>query len=62
MTLIRLCAAQIEVVGDGERKGMKEGREEVLRVSVEADKMSQHPLCRGYHAGPVCHKTHRFID
>lgn len=23
MTLIRLCAAQKEVVGDGERKGMK---------------------------------------
>lgn len=26
MTLIRLCAAQKEVVGDGEGKGMKETR------------------------------------
>lgn len=26
MTLIRLCAAQKEVVGDGEGKGMKERR------------------------------------
>lgn len=54
MTLIRLYAGQKEVVGDGERKGMKGRRgEEVLRAMglfhLEADKMSLNP----HHDGAV---------
>lgn len=50
MTLIRLCAAQKEVVGDEEGKGMKEKREEVMQETVlvvaEVDQMTHRLLQR----------------